>query len=264
MADPDAFFSDNMSYHILHAVLLLILSILAILAVALRFWARRIKKLSLELDDYLVMIGLVFTMYASYFPPSDIFQIFALAEIAMYIYGIPLTPYLQIREFRRNFLASFSPWVKSRKRLGYEAGPSFPKYDLLRLTERRKLSFISPVLWAIAVAHIRSSVVTLYIRIFRTQSFRLICYAVLILNVQFSIAAILAESLICLPIECRFNYIIPCRSCGDYAFPDLFAGIFNILLDIMMVILPMPMLWGLQMAVSKKLMLSGIFALGLA
>ena len=31
-----------------------------------------------------------------------------------------------------------------------------------------------------------------------------------------------------------------------------------------MVILPMPMLWGLQMAVSKKLMLSGMFALGLA
>lgn len=89
-----------MSYHILHSVLLLILSILAILAVVLRFWARRIKKLSLELDDYLVMVGLVTTVYASYFPSSHMFQIFALAESAMYIYGTPLTPYLQTREFR--------------------------------------------------------------------------------------------------------------------------------------------------------------------
>lgn len=114
------------------------------------------------------------------------------------------------------------------------------------------------------MALIRSSAVTLYIRIFRTQPFRLICYAFLTLNVQFSIAAILAESLICTPVVCRFNYTIPCRSCGDNALLDLFAGISNILLDIMMVILPMPMLWGLQMAVSKKLMLSGMFALGLA
>ena len=111
------------------------------------------------------------------------------------------------------------------------------------------------------MALIRSSVITLYIRIFRTQPFRLVCYAVLALNVLFSIAAILAESLISLHVECRFNYAIPCRSSGDN---DLFAGTFNILLDIMMVILPMPMLWSLQMAVSKKLMLSGMFALGLA
>ena len=74
MAEPDAFFSDDMSYHILHSVLLLILSILAILAVALRFWARRIKKLSLELDDYLVKVGLVFTIYASYFSSSELFS----------------------------------------------------------------------------------------------------------------------------------------------------------------------------------------------
>lgn len=114
------------------------------------------------------------------------------------------------------------------------------------------------------MALIRSSVVTLYIRIFRIQPFRLVCYGVLILNVQVSIAAILAQSLICTPIECRFNYKIPCRSCGDNALLGFFAGISNILLDIIMVILPMPMLWGLQMAVSKKLMLSGMFALGLA
>ena len=110
---------------------------------------------------------------------------------------------------------------------------------------------------------IRSSVVTLYIRIFRTRPFRLVCYAVLILNVQFSIAAILAEYLICNPITCRFDYTIPCRSCGDQGVLNLFAGISNMLLDIIVVILPMPMLWGLQMVVSKKLMLSGVFALSL-
>ena len=97
MADPYAFFSDTMFYHIIHSVLLLILSILAGLAVALRFWARRIKKLSLELDDYLVMIGLVPDIDASHFLSSNMVQIFAMAKTAMYIYGTLLMPYIDTR-----------------------------------------------------------------------------------------------------------------------------------------------------------------------
>lgn len=44
---------------------------------------------------------------------------------------------------------------------------------------------------------------------------------------------------------------------------DLYLGIFNLLLDVCVVVLPMPVLWGLQMAVSKKLMLSAMFGLGI-
>ena len=42
-------------YHIL----LLVLSIVAIVVVASRFWARKIQKSSFELTDYLVVLGLV-------------------------------------------------------------------------------------------------------------------------------------------------------------------------------------------------------------
>ena len=41
------------------SVLLLVFSIIAILAVALRFWARRIQKVCLELNDYMIVLGLV-------------------------------------------------------------------------------------------------------------------------------------------------------------------------------------------------------------
>ncbi|CAD6591541.1 MAG: hypothetical protein ASARMPREDX12_005215 [Alectoria sarmentosa] len=212
MAETYAFFSDDMSYHIAHSVLLLVLSILAILAVALRFWARKIQKIALEPNDYLIVAGLIF----------------ALAEITMYIY------------------ASFSFWIKARERLGYE------------------LSFISPILWAIAVTSIRSSIILLYVRIFSTRSFRIVCYAVLTLNAEFSVAAILAECLICSPIACRFDYTIECRSSGDQTVLDLFTAVFNMFLDITVVVLPIPILWGLQTAVSRKLMLTGIFGLGTA
>lgn len=60
MAGNYAFFSDDMSYHITHSVLLFVLSIFATLAVALRFWARKIQNIALEPNDYLIVAGLVF------------------------------------------------------------------------------------------------------------------------------------------------------------------------------------------------------------
>lgn len=45
---------------------------------------------------------------------------------------------------------------------------------------------------------------------------------------------------------------------------DLFIAIFNFFLDATVVLMPMPVLWGLQMAVSKKVALSGIFGMGTA
>ena len=53
-------------------------------------------------------------------------------------------------------------------------------------------------------------------------------------------------------------------SCGDQKSLDLSIGIVNLLLDVTVVVLPMPVLWGLKMAVAKKAMLSGMFGMGTA
>ena len=59
MTSYHAFFSDDVSYHISHSLLLLVCSVFAILAVTLRFYARRIQKSPPELNDYLIVFGLV-------------------------------------------------------------------------------------------------------------------------------------------------------------------------------------------------------------
>lgn len=50
--------------------------------------------------------------------------------------------------------------------------------------------------------------------------------------------------------------------CGDQIALYMAGGIFNLLLDVTVVVLPMPMLWGLQMARRKKVGLTGVFGLG--
>lgn len=118
-----------------------------------------------------------------------------------------------------------------------------------------------PQIWAIAVTLIRSSIIFLYIRIFPTQSFRFTCYTVLILNGSYFIGVFLATFLICIPIACLFSGVT-CNSCGNLKLFQIFHASINLILDITVVVLPTPVLWGLQMAMSKKLVLSGMFGLG--
>ena len=119
------------------------------------------------------------------------------------------------------------------------------------------------MLWAVSVFLIRASVLVLYIRIFRTRSFRITCYVVHGINFVFFASTILSSALICRPLSFSWDKSIPGGKCGDQKSLDLFIGIVNLLLDVCVVVLPMPVLWGLQMAVSKKLMLSGMFGLGI-
>lgn len=50
--------------------------------------------------------------------------------------------------------------------------------------------------------------------------------------------------------------------CGNQIALYMSGGIFNLLLDVTVVVLPMPMLWGLQMATGKKVALTGVFGIG--
>ena len=42
----------------------------------------------------------------------------------------------------------------------------------------------------------------------------------------------------------------------------MFVAVFNLLLDVTTVVLPMPILWGLQMAFGKKVALTLMFSMG--
>ncbi|KAF6232414.1 hypothetical protein HO173_009519 [Letharia columbiana] len=217
--------SDNQSlgaaYYVKHITVLSVFSGLAAVAVVLRFWARRIQKMSLELNDYLIVPGLVC----------------ALGETAVNIYGC---------------------CFGTAKEMSQE--------DIMKaIIFSQKSQFMCPIIWVASVTFIRASIVFLYIRIFPTRFFRIVCYLVLAVNLCFFVGTILADCLICQPISYRWDRTVGgTGSCGDQKSLDLFIGIFNLFLDVTAVVLPMPVLWGLKMAVGKKMMLSGMFGMGTA
>ncbi|CAF9933487.1 MAG: hypothetical protein ALECFALPRED_005609 [Alectoria fallacina] len=196
---------------VMHVCVLSAFSFATLLSVIFRFCARRIQRIRLELNDYLCIVGLVFTL------ASTVFTI------------------------RSTVLNS--------------ANPDLDWGD--------KALLVGQLLWITSVTSIRASVLALYIRIFRTPSFRVTCYVVQGFNLAYFVAVVLACCLICRPFAFLWDQSID-GFCGDQKSLDIFIGVFNLLMDITTVALPMPVLWGLQVRMKKKLIIAAMFSMGVA
>ena len=132
----------------------------------------------------------------------------------------------------------------------------------LELIRNTQALLVGELTWVTAVTLIRASVILLYIRIFPTTPVRVAGYGVLTVNLAYFIATVLACCLICRPLAYSWDNSIDGK-CGDAKSLDMFIGVFNLLMDVVTVVLPMPVLWGLQMPTGRKVILSGLFSMGI-
>jgi hypothetical protein len=86
-------------------------------------------------------------------------------------------------------------------------------------------------------------------------------YVALSLSLGYGISFIAQTLLICRPITCAWGVGKTCL-CGSQAGPVLAWAILNMVTDIITLILPIPMIWRLQMRRGKKVALIAIFGLG--
>ena len=110
---------------------------------------------------------------------------------------------------------------------------------------------------------IRAAIIFLYISIFPLRPYTITCYAILGVNVAFGASAIIADCLICQPIGYRWGVTTAGGSCGNQKALDLDIAIINLLLDVVVVVLPMPVLWGLPLEKGKKAALTCMFGIGI-
>ena len=77
----------------------------------------------------------------------------------------------------------------------------------------------------------------------------------------FLISNILGECLVCRPYT--FHWDDPIRSsCQSRRALALYIATFNLILDFLVVVIPMPILWRLQLPMRRKVALSGMFGMG--
>lgn len=118
--------------------------------------------------------------------------------------------------------------------------------------------------WAFANAFVKLSILHFYTVIFHLKWFRIAAYTVMVLAVLYSLAALLEIFLSCFPMPYLWDPLgNPGGSCINLAQSWLAVGLTNLIEDVLIILLPLPVLWRLKLDTRRKLALSAIFSLGI-
>ena len=241
---------------------------LAFFAVALRLWARRMKKTLLGRSDYAILSALVCCVRRAMSPFWLKFvQFFTSAFCVVSIIGKTFTmgSSVELTKFSYHTRGRRQAWTRF-KQVGHQdpvegklfrslmKGPAFTKLF--------QTFFAAEPLWVASCTAVKISILCLYLAIFPTRPFHFTVYAVMGLVSCYCLGFIIRTFAICHPIEYNWDKDIH-GSCGDGEKSSIAGGISNMILDIIVIVLPMPMLWRLQMAAKKKMIVMGIFGLGI-
>ncbi|RYP00878.1 hypothetical protein DL763_000508 [Monosporascus cannonballus] len=126
-----------------------------------------------------------------------------------------------------------------------------------------KYFYLCQITYKASINLTKTSILLLYLRIFtRVKWFRWGCIFVMTCVAMFCVATITATIFQCSPIEKAFNQTITghCINNGHFWYAN---ASFNISTDLIILIIPMPLIYGLQIPRVQKAGLAIVFALGI-
>jgi len=114
-----------------------------------------------------------------------------------------------------------------------------------------------------AMTSVKLSYLWFYLRIFPQPDFRKWIWACMGLVASYWLGSMLQIFLICAPFEMNWNPPISGGRCASYNVAFVTIGIFNMITDLIIMLLPIPFLRRIQMAIGTKIGLVAIFSIGL-
>ncbi|KAJ5655137.1 hypothetical protein N7507_007087 [Penicillium longicatenatum] len=124
-----------------------------------------------------------------------------------------------------------------------------------------KLAYADNLLWVTLCALVKLSILHFYISLFRNRGFIRVSCIVMGLCVAFRIGGFFSIAFFCIPVSKNW-YSELSGKCGDSHALYVGCAATDLIIDIITILLPMPVLYNLQLPTRKKLGLMGIFALG--
>ncbi|KAL8734369.1 MAG: hypothetical protein Q9166_001567 [cf. Caloplaca sp. 2 TL-2023] len=205
-------------------VVAIIFGTLATISVVLRIVSRRLSRVSLSMNDYMIIIALL---------PLSVCQEGITLDLTLTIQGV------------------------------VAGGAGLSKHQLSSHEIRVfwKSMFAIIITWPIAQSMTKISILLFYIHLFPTKTFCHAAYTLIVVVSAWMIQQVLASLLLCHPISYNWDPSVN-GSCGDVAANCLAGAGINTLTDILILVLPMPIIWRLHVPLRNKIILSFIFGLG--
>lgn len=129
-----------------------------------------------------------------------------------------------------------------------------------------KMQILIPaqILWAASNTLLKFSILSLYTVLFPGKKFHVICYSAMAVTALYFISVACTAFVFCTPVRYNWDKLIKgtCNFDGQ-SIAFQVSGSINLVIDAVVVALPMPKLFGLQMKLARKLSLASMFSLGL-
>ncbi|KAI9665115.1 MAG: hypothetical protein M1821_006563, partial [Bathelium mastoideum] len=204
----------------------IVFSLLAVIAVALRIWARFKTKTSIGIDDYLIVLALGCAVA---------YDALTIAEVTDGNLGGHILP-----------------------------GPDGKPVLDSSLVFFFKYSFISEQISIFALAFSKLSILCFYRRVFPVRRFKMICWTLITIVILWGISFFFASLFECYPPSEFWKSFFGQSGvkCYDYKPMFLATVVSNMVIDVCILTTPMPMIWKLQMPVRQKVALSAVFFMG--
>ncbi|KAF1958161.1 hypothetical protein CC80DRAFT_469031 [Byssothecium circinans] len=136
--------------------------------------------------------------------------------------------------------------------------------DPMKVVRRSKIQKAAELIDFAAITGSKLAVLVLYLRIFSIQKYRIATWATGALVVITWLGALIGSLSICKPLAYQWDKTIPGGRCGNLIRGYQLIGIPNLLSDIIMMVLPLPAIWKLQMGIAAKIGLVVTFLFGSA
>ncbi|KAL4816045.1 hypothetical protein BDW67DRAFT_175825 [Aspergillus spinulosporus] len=123
------------------------------------------------------------------------------------------------------------------------------------------LNILNPILYGVATAFVKWSILALYVTIFPQKNFQYWVYFLCVINCLNAIAIVLVSCLQCRPLEALWNQAAG-GTCIDFSIFSLFNTSFNLVLDVAILLSPIKLVMNLNLSQRKKILLALNFGLG--
>ncbi|KAH8907463.1 hypothetical protein BR93DRAFT_878188 [Coniochaeta sp. PMI_546] len=131
--------------------------------------------------------------------------------------------------------------------------------DTLVLFLKGILAF--PILWNFTVCFSKLSVLLMYTTVIPIREMIIACRAVGLFIILWNTGGILGALLLCRPFALNWDKTLP-GTCGDNRLFYMWLGAINVVAEAVILLLPVPFLYRLQMKTFKKLVVMGLFSVG--
>ena len=110
---------------------------------------------------------------------------------------------------------------------------------------------------------IKTSICLFYSRIFFVRTFRIAAWVTVGFILSWVAMVILTAFLLCTPLVFNWGQTIPGGRCANQKATFLAVGVLDLITDVCIFVLPLPMIYKLKVSKGNRVALFGIFGLGI-